>query len=388
MKRSLRSAVANAALAVLAVLAVVVAVELAFRIAPGLLLPPGNYGAGRPSEALGFNVHGSRVFYTKAGHLVVREPNPDGFLDLARDPAKPSGTVRVGFFGDSYVESAQVPLPIVFYRQLEDRLREQGVETLGFGVSGWGGVHALRAFEVFGPRYDLDVAVYAFVENDPGDQSYELAAARGLGASMPFAEPSDDDAGYRLRWTVEPDAAPWWFGAAKWVQRRSLLAHLVRDRFVVLRQAGVRVRAAEGDRDMTRRADGIPDPNDLPGSWPEPVRERTLRLAELVLADWKRTTERYGTRLLVLYVPRGEPQLRGEIRREDTWLPWLEEATARLGIPLLDPSQALRTRLDAGASVYSDHWTPDGNAVLARFLADRLQEFLPARAAVPAPGLR
>lgn len=205
MRRSwLRGLIANALLAAAAMLALWMALELAFRLAPGLLLPAGDYGAGRRNEELGLNVHGSRVLYTKVRPAVLRDPNRDGFLDAEHDRGKPPGVVRVGFFGDSYVESAQVPLEIVFYRQLEDRLRDRGVQTLGFGISGWGGVQALRAFKVFGPRYGLDVAVYVFVENDPGDQSYELADAHRLGSGMPYAELAPDGASYRLRWTVEP----------------------------------------------------------------------------------------------------------------------------------------------------------------------------------------
>lgn len=384
MSGRLRSALAGLLLAGVAVGGVLVAVELAFRAAPQLLLPPGNYGAGRRNPELGFNVHGSRVLYTKAGGAVVHEPNPDGFLDVAHTRAKPAGTTRIGFFGDSYVESAQVPLDDAFFRRLEPLLAGRSVETLAFGVSGWGTVHALRAFEVFGPAYGIDLAVYVFVENDPGDESFELARAQGLGSNMPFAELTPD--GYRLRWTVEPGSEPWWFAPAKWLQQHSLLAHLVRDRLEVLRRAGVRVRADAGDREMTTRAAGTPNPNDLPASWPAAIRERTLRLDELVLADWQRAAARAGAQLVVLYVPRGEAQLRGEIRREDTWLPWLEETTSRLSIPLLDPSDALRARLAAGVPVYADHFTPAGHEVVAGFLAERLAPLLPARG--PAGALR
>lgn len=385
----LRGTIANLLVAALAVSVGLVVLELAFRAAPQLLLPPGSFGAGRRSPELGFNVHGSRVIYTKVGGSVTRDPNRDGFLDVEHERAKPRSATRIGFFGDSYVESAQVPLDTVFHRQLEPLLRDHAVETLGFGVSGWGTVHALRAFEAFGPAYGIDLAVYVFVENDPGDESFELAQAQGLGSNMPFAELSSDGASYRMRWTVEPGSEPWWFGAAKWLQRHSLLAHLVRARLAILRQTGVQVQASEGDRAMTTRAGPIPNPNDLPSSWPGPIRERTLRLTELALADWQRATAANGVRFAVLYVPRGEPQLRGELSRDDTWLPWLEATCARLGIPLLDPSDALRARLEAGEAVYGDHWTPAGHAAIAALLAERLPAFLPARpAAVPAAGVR
>src|SRR5262249_30213795 len=120
----------NLALVCAATLAGLGLIEAAFRIAPAALLPAGVYGFGVRNPALGMNVHGGPVLYNKAG-FQRRDPNHDGFLDIDHPETKPSGTERVGFFGDSYVEAAQVPVTDVFYRRLEKMLARP-VETLGF----------------------------------------------------------------------------------------------------------------------------------------------------------------------------------------------------------------------------------------------------------------
>ena len=120
----LGSAVVNLALLAGATLAVLVALEIAFRAFPSLL-PAGGYGGGRPHPELGVNVHGSRLIYNKV-RFVVREPNAEGFMDVEHDPAKAPGTLRIGFFGDSYVEAIQVPLEAVFFRRLGEALAPAG----------------------------------------------------------------------------------------------------------------------------------------------------------------------------------------------------------------------------------------------------------------------
>jgi hypothetical protein len=361
----------NGALAAAVMLALLIAIEAGFRLFPGLL-PAMSFGSGRYDPELGMNVHGSRVVYNKVRY-VAREPNRRGFMDVDHALAKPAGVVRVGFFGDSYVEALQVPLDAVFFRRLAERLGPR-VETFGFGISGWGTLHALQAYRVFGAQYDLDLAVYVFVENDLGDNAFEIAGHGGAaGSAMPYAELADAPEGYRVRWRVEPGQEPWWHSAAKFVQRHSMLAHLVKSRLDLLRSGGVQIRATRQAGEMSGVAGTVPNQNDLPATWPPEYAERARSLGEHLLADFRDEAAARGAELLVLYVPRGEDQLTGALRRDDTWLPWLEATCARLGIPLLDPSDALRARLAAGERMYDDHWTPAGHEVVAETLAREIE---------------
>lgn len=364
-----RALLANLALAAGATIAVLLAIELAFRLAPGLL-PAGSYGFGRPDPDLGTNVHGGRAIYNKT-RLVVRDPNRDGFMDVDHSREGAPGALRIGFFGDSYVESLQVPIDDVFFRRLPERLAAtRAVETLGFGMSGWGTLHAKRAHDVFAPRYDLDVAVYVFVENDLGDQMYEISAGReSAGSTKPFLEAIDEPPGYRVRTVTSSTEPPFWFGAAKQVQRHSLLAQAFRARVQLLRQAGVRMQADARDVEMSSVAGAVPDANDVPATWPARHAADAKRLGEIVLREWRDAAAGGGRLLAVLYVPRGHEQLDGRLANTSTWRPWLGETCAALGIPLIDPSEALARRLAAGEPVYTDHFSPAGHDVVAGELA-------------------
>lgn len=350
-------------------------VEFALRAFPPLL-PAGVYGAGVRHSELGMNVHSQRVIYNKV-RRVTRIPNAEGFLDTGHARTKPAGRLRVGFFGDSYVEAAQVPLEAVFYRQLGVLLAPR-VETLGFGMSGWGTAQARRAFAVFAPAYELDAAIYVFVENDLGDQLYDLAArTRERSSAYPHAQLDDSAAdGFRERWVLEPGSESLVWSAAKWLQRHSLLAHVVRERVAILRTHGVRIRADPSARQMTEITRKVPRSTDLPGTWPAEWAVPAQELGRRVLAAWARDAREQGVRFAVLYVPRSEDHLLGRIEDDQTWKRWLQRTCAELGIDLIDPSDALRARLRAGASVYDDHWTPAGHEVIASVLADSLRPLL------------
>jgi hypothetical protein len=178
---------------------------------------------------------------------------------------------------------------------------------------------------------------------------------------------------YDLFWPRPPGSEPFWFAPAKWVQRHSLLAHVAVDRLALLQRRGVQVQSARGEREMSGVAGAIPDMSDLPPTWPAGARTRVETLGDLILRDWKRAADERGVALLVLYVPRGDDQLRGVLPASDTWLPWLSDTCQRLELPLIDPSPALRRALDGGEAVYADHWTPAGHRVVAEVLADALR---------------
>jgi hypothetical protein len=376
-RRRGRSGLGSLALVAASLLAAGLGAEALLRAFPALI-PAGVYGAGRYDPALGMQVRAGDVLYTRSG-VVRKRANADGFLDVDHAAAKPPGSFRVGFFGDSYVEANQVPTEAAFFRLLPPLLAPRDVESFGFGLSGWGTLQALRAFRTLGPRYGLDLAVYVFVENDPGDNALELSAHRH-DAAMPYATLAPEPPGYRVV-EAEPPSDPLWFRAAKALQRRSLLAQVVWVRFRLLRQEGLRPRARAEERAMRERAPRAPgakpDPNDLPSSWSREERDAVLLLTERILADWKRAADEQGTAFAVLYVPRGDDMLTGVMREEDSWYPWLRDTCARLEILLLDPRAELAARVASGTPVYDDHFTRDGHETIARFLAERLQPLLP-----------
>jgi hypothetical protein len=366
----LRRLAANLALVVVTVGLCLLLLEGTFRLFPRLL-PAGVYGASRFDPGLGMSVHGSDVVYNKV-RFVVRKPNAEGFLDVDHDRAKQPGVVRIAFFGDSFVEAIQVPFGQVFYRLLPDRIADQPVEPLGFGMSGWGTLHSFLAYESKAGLYDVDTCVYVFFENDPGDNMYDVKGARASSSNMVFAKLSPHPPGFELVRRIPFEEQGGALGVAKRVQQRSVLARMLWSRGSLLIGRGPAVHADPHGTEMAARAGRVPDQNDLPSTWPVPLRERAEELGRRILSAWRDRARRDGRGLIVLYVPRGEAQLRGEFAPADTWRPWLLSATRDLGIPLIDPSDALERRLEDGDRVYDDHWAPAGHEVIA----DVLEQFL------------
>ena len=369
-----RTLVTSVAMGVVSVGLCLLLLEATFRLFPHLL-PIGIYGASRFDSELGMSVHAAPVIYNKA-RFVVREPNAEGFLDIDHDHRKRLGVVRIGFFGDSFVEAAQVPFDQVFYRLLPDRIAGRQIDPLGFGISGWGTLHSFLAYKAKEDIYDLDLAVYVFVENDPGDNTFDVKGALHGSANSVFAQLSPLPPGFELTRRIPFEQQGGVLGAAKWVQQRSLLARLVWNRVALLLGHGTALRQAEAQDEMATHAGGIPNQNDLPSSWPAPYRQRAEDLGHRILAAWQNQARIDGCGLIVLYVPRGETQLRGELAQSDTWLPWLRSVTQDLGIAFLDPSDLLEQRLESGDRVYDDHWTPAGHEVIAVVLEEFIASWL------------
>ena len=62
------------------------------------------------------------MYRNERGDHHRRKVNSWGFLDRNHELAKGPGVVRIGFFGDSFTEAAQVPLEQTFVRLSEDNL--------------------------------------------------------------------------------------------------------------------------------------------------------------------------------------------------------------------------------------------------------------------------
>jgi hypothetical protein len=291
----------------------------------------------------------------------LRAPNRDGFLDADHAPAKPPGVVRVGFFGDSYVEALQVPLEDTFFRKLPTAIAGSTLEPFAFGISGWGTLHALLAYRVMGRRYDLDEVVYLFVGNDPGDNSYRVKPDQEASAEL-----SDEGiGGFTLR-TAPPRRT-----AARWardsLERTSLLARIVRVRMTVHRAVNQQRRT----RTAPPEAQAV-NQNDRPSTWPPTMLAEAKTLTRRILTQFRDEVVRDGRRFAVLYVPRGPKELKGQLRPQDSWLPWLSQTCAELGIPLWNPHGLLSARQRAGTVIYNDHWTPEAHQLMASFIADQL----------------
>jgi lysophospholipase L1-like esterase len=111
---------------------------------------------------------GASGWWTKEGHAWV-QINGAGMRDEEHPTAKPAGEVRVALLGDSCTESLQVPLEQTFGKLLEKELAAQcpavagkRVETLNFGVSGYGTAQELLTLQDDVWKYDPDLVLLAF----------------------------------------------------------------------------------------------------------------------------------------------------------------------------------------------------------------------------------
>ena len=352
---------------VVAILVTLLAAEGLLRLAPALG-PKGVFGTPRYHQDIGLEVHGGSVVYNKV-RQVTREPNSEGFLDVEHRPDKPSDVVRVGFFGDSYVESSQVPLQQTFFRllddALDDSLADNPVEVLAFGISGWGTLHSLMAYQQFGARYDLDVVVYVFVKNDPGDNLATIEHDRiGRVTTMPAARLADNADGFSVQ-VHRPDLADTQeLSLWRQLERHSHLARATRGTFQWLSAAAAR------EQPVTVEGRRIPNENDLPTTWPAEILAEAKELTRRVLKRFRDQVEDDGRQFVVLYVPSGNMEITGRYSAQERWWPWFSEICNELEIELIAATPELARHHTRGVPMYGDHWNPAGHAVIADLMGD------------------
>jgi hypothetical protein len=341
--------------------------EIVLRTVPALW-PRVSVGVGRFDPDLGLDVHDAPFVYNKI-RWVIRVPNPDGFLDVAHARERPAGTFRVGFFGDSYVQADHVELEDTFYRRLNDQLRSEGVEPFAFGIAGWGALHSLMAYRVLGQRYDLDLVVYVFVKNDPGDQLAAIQHARkGKVTDKPAAVLADNGEGFSVQVDRSVESAPQ--RVRRYIEGKFMLFRVVRASLKAWRLS------REASASSASGAPRVPNQNDVPSTWPSDLLADARLLMKRVLARFAEEVERDGRQFAVLYVPRGNVEIEGRLPVADRWGPWLADTCTELGIRLIDPTDALRKHHTLDRPMYDDHWSSAGHAVIADVLAEPIREML------------
>jgi Flp pilus assembly protein TadD/lysophospholipase L1-like esterase len=92
--------------------------------------------------------------------------NSHGQRDRERTLRKPDGVRRVLLLGDSVVEGYGLRESETISRRLEDLYPDESTEVLNFGVSAYCTRAEVELLEVKGLRFDPDVVVLVFVEND------------------------------------------------------------------------------------------------------------------------------------------------------------------------------------------------------------------------------
>ena len=112
--------------------------------------------------------------------------NSQGLRDREHRQAKADGTYRIAILGDSYAEAMQVELERTFWSLLGPRLESckfakgRKIETINFGVSGYGTAHELLTLRTRVWPYQPDMVLLAFFPgNDVRNNSRALEGEKG-----------------------------------------------------------------------------------------------------------------------------------------------------------------------------------------------------------------
>ncbi|MEF9426606.1 MAG: SGNH/GDSL hydrolase family protein [Candidatus Mariimomonas ferrooxydans] len=345
---------------------IIVLVEIYIRLFP----PKGIYSITRFDDTVGYIYSPeSKVTYNKVRYTESLA-NKDGYLDINHVTDGEKSRIKIGVFGDSYVEAMQVPLDKRFFRVLPQKINKNEVEYFAFGMSGFGTLHSFLNYREQDKKYNFDIVVYMFSENDPGDNSYLI---RGDGA-RPFAKLSSSEPSFEIDSSFKKNH----FKLIRSLAGKSRLFNLVSRRVSLLIYKGTKIDYEEERMMSTKNKEKIPGENDLPSTWPVNIRRDAEQLAFKILEKWAQDVRAQGKEFIVFYIPRSEHALSDNNASADTWKKWLIKSCMDLNIPLIDPSERLLQKIKTGANVYDDHWSPEGHKIVAEvfesYFSDKLKK--------------
>jgi hypothetical protein len=368
----------------------------------------------RPDAWRGWSLRpGAEGWWRKEGLARVRISSA-GLRDVEHAVAKPAGRLRIAVLGDSCAEALQVPLAQTFWKLLERQVAGcpaaagRVVETLDFGVAGYGTAQELLTLRREVWRYQPDVVLLAFytgndvrnnarpLEQDPLRPYFTVDAAGRLALDDSFRAA----AGYRLRQTLAAR-----LGYAAYDHLR-LLQLAKQGKGVVDGWIGAaRARSKErGEGEEALQELGLDNAVYSPPR--DPDWRDAWRVTEAMIAAMRDDAAAHRVRFGVVLLTTGievhpDPAVRAVFMRK-LGLPDLFYPGRRLaafgqaaGIPVLDlgpPLQQLATREHlflhgfANTAPGQGHWNPRGHAAAAPLIAAWLCRELLAPPSTPARG--
>lgn len=345
----------------------------------------------------------ARVVLTNGLDFHVEETsNEAGFLDRPLPPvAKPAGTCRIAFIGDSFVEAAQVPVrqkvQVEMERLMKARWPDLPVETMAFGFSGTGQLNQLGYLETFVRPRKPDLIVLVFVSNDFANNSSLLEAIR-VGwhpehAPRTFAR--ETAAGIELQ-PIDPDWLRHRLPAARderprlhaWLHRTSRFYRWLYAK-LSLQYPAIAARMGREPSDADRTAARIEalrsvtpssaalldgwNPKTSPGidgmfAEPDPLPkafDQAVRFTDFAFATYAERAKADGARLMVL----GSHELEGRVESR------VREMLRQRSIPFVSLREYIAAR---GGRIpdahwrHDAHWSPKGHSWAAESLVERL----------------
>ena len=143
----------------------------------------------QPHPEFGWSHIPNKEGYWKIGeqHIHIKI-NSKGLRDKEYSYDKRKETFRILVLGDSFTEGFQVPLEDLFCKVLERRLNNmgQGFEVVNGGFAGVGTDYELLFFRREGYKYDPDLVIIVFFQNDVCDNYKSKAILDTKGAPLVY----------------------------------------------------------------------------------------------------------------------------------------------------------------------------------------------------------
>ncbi|MBN1423005.1 SGNH/GDSL hydrolase family protein [Candidatus Fermentibacteria bacterium] len=129
------------------------------------------------ADLYGWGFHPYELIRTRdpdTGEIYKAYANNHGWRDRDRVFENPSGAYRILALGDSHTFGPLVPATHTYTRILEDTLTSAGydVEVLNIAYGQWGTDQEVEALRLEGARYQPDLIVLQFCDNDLLDNTY------------------------------------------------------------------------------------------------------------------------------------------------------------------------------------------------------------------------
>ncbi|MBN2492341.1 MAG: SGNH/GDSL hydrolase family protein [Planctomycetes bacterium] len=272
--------------------------------------------------------------------------NSHRLRDPERPLGRPAGVRRILVLGDSLTFGSGVNDEDTFVRQLERRLNASAdgghYEVINAACASWGTAHHLVFLEELGWKFEPDLVLMAFHDDDPKDN--RLAD---------FVHLEEDGRFVLLRRSVG--------AATKWTARIPLYAWLAQHSHLFSR---LRLQLAQWVKNRRaaepRRTDFLA-PDKLPEAvWPE----ADWRLTERLLAALADRARAHGAKLALLHVP--FPRYNRAVERRYVAM---AEALSLPHLELIDLLDQHNTPADPTYFPVNRHFTPKGHRLIAEALA-------------------
>jgi peptidoglycan/LPS O-acetylase OafA/YrhL len=286
----------------------------------------------------------------------------EGFPAPAYPEVPPENGLRILVFGDAYTSAEGVDTSQAWPRLLEAKLAQHlpgtPVEVLNFAVTGYGPVQTAAVAEAMVPRYQPDLVIYGFYNNEFTDVQIAL---EDFHASIGFGRPSA-------------------FGGRSLLTQqhlRSFVGHHVADSLRAWLRAQPQPRNFffGGFRELeTARRDEL---------------HAAAQAIRPLLARIKNVAGAAGARTLLMLIPapvqvcdpEALPYFPRGVDLNDAGHYDLDQPqriatalAAEAGLPTLDLRAPLRAAVACPYMKANLHWTPQGHETVAAFLANHLLE--------------